>query len=251
VPGSGIVWATTADSGDGGASAAPGVLRAFDAEDVSHELWDSKQNAERDQLGGFAKFSPPTIANGKVYAPTFSGQLVVYGLTSGDFTLRTDDKVTLSAGQSESTTVQIIPQGDGLSNPVSLSCSGLPAGVTCTFSPPSLPVGSDPVQATLVLSSSSAAAGGKWPQYFPATFFWFAGLCLSAAPLAGKRKLRAAGLLLLGLLAAGLLVTFGCGGGSSPAPLTVGSAQPINSRFSVVATSGGIEHRGTIKLVVP
>jgi hypothetical protein len=249
VPGSGIIWATTADSGDGGASASPGVLRAFDAQDLSHELWDSKQNAERDQLGDFAKFSPPTIANGKVYAPTFSGQLVVYGLTSGDFTLRTEETVTLSAGQSESTTVQIIPQADGLSSPVSLSCSGLPAGVNCTFSPQSLPVGSGPVQATLVLSSSSAAAG-KWPQYFPATFLWVAGICLSAAPLAGERKLRPAGLLLLGLLAASLLLTFGCGGGSSPAPLTVGSAQPMNSRFSVVATSGGIEHRGTIKLVV-
>ena len=31
-------------------------------------------------LGNFAKFTPPTIANGRVYMATFSNQLVVYGL---------------------------------------------------------------------------------------------------------------------------------------------------------------------------
>jgi uncharacterized protein (TIGR03437 family) len=34
-----------------------------------------------DTLGDFAKFATPTIAAGKIYVPTFSGQLVVYGLT--------------------------------------------------------------------------------------------------------------------------------------------------------------------------
>jgi len=32
------------------------------------------------QPGSFAKFAIPTVANGKVYVPTFSNQLVVYGL---------------------------------------------------------------------------------------------------------------------------------------------------------------------------
>jgi hypothetical protein len=44
------------------------------------ELWNSRQNAPGDDFGNFAKFSPPTIANGKVYLATFSNQLVVYGL---------------------------------------------------------------------------------------------------------------------------------------------------------------------------
>jgi len=37
-------------------------------------------NEARDDMGNFAKFCPPTIANGKVYLSTFSNQLVVYGL---------------------------------------------------------------------------------------------------------------------------------------------------------------------------
>ena len=37
-------------------------------------------NAAQDHLGNFAKFTPVTVANGKVYAATFSNRLAVYGL---------------------------------------------------------------------------------------------------------------------------------------------------------------------------
>ncbi len=78
-PGTGIVWASLPFSGDANKNTRPGILRALDASDVSKELWDSKQNPE-DDLGYFAKFCPPTIANGKVYQATFTNQLIVYGL---------------------------------------------------------------------------------------------------------------------------------------------------------------------------
>ena len=78
--GSGIVWASVSYSGDSNQQTVPGILRAFDATNLSTELWDSKQNAARDDVGNYAKFAPPTIANGKVYLATFSNQLLVYGL---------------------------------------------------------------------------------------------------------------------------------------------------------------------------
>ena len=49
------------------------------------ELWDSTQNLARDDVGNYAKFNPPTIANGKVYVGSFSGQLQVYGLNPPPF----------------------------------------------------------------------------------------------------------------------------------------------------------------------
>lgn len=79
--GTGIIWAPGSYSGDADSQIVPGILRALDASNVSTELWNSKQNA-RDDLGNYAKFCPPTIANGKVYLATFSNQLVVYGLLS-------------------------------------------------------------------------------------------------------------------------------------------------------------------------
>jgi hypothetical protein len=68
----GIVWAVDHVSGTSS------VLHAYDASDVSKELYNSNQNATRDSLGG-SNFSVPTIANGEVYVGTFSG-LVVYGI---------------------------------------------------------------------------------------------------------------------------------------------------------------------------
>ncbi len=77
VPGSGILWATTASLPN---LPAAGTLHAFDAMDVSHELWNSDMQGSRDTLGNFTKFANPTVANGKVYVPTDSGQVAVYGL---------------------------------------------------------------------------------------------------------------------------------------------------------------------------
>ena len=77
--GTGIVWASYASNGDANQDVRPGILRAFDANDITNELWNSGQNAN-DNSGNYAKFSPPTIANGHVYLATFSNQVVVYGL---------------------------------------------------------------------------------------------------------------------------------------------------------------------------
>ena len=82
VAGSGIVWALTG-KGDANWKSVPGVLRAFDATDLSKEIWNSDKKAGRDRLGLLAKFNTPVVANGKVYVATFSKQLAVYGLLSG------------------------------------------------------------------------------------------------------------------------------------------------------------------------
>ncbi len=67
----GILWAV--DNG--------GVLRAFAAQDISQpELWDSNINSGRDSLGSVGHFQFPTVVNGKVYVPTGSSSIAVYGL---------------------------------------------------------------------------------------------------------------------------------------------------------------------------
>src|SRR6266852_7021037 len=78
--GTGILWASYASTGDAESFVSPGILRAFDANDVTRELWNNQQNVARDGAGNYAKFSSPTIANGHVYLPTFSSRVVVYGL---------------------------------------------------------------------------------------------------------------------------------------------------------------------------
>ena len=79
-PQTGIVWATRPRDANANWNTVPGILEAYDSSDVSHLLWNSTQDAPRDELGMFAKFNPPTVANGKVYVATFSRELAVYGL---------------------------------------------------------------------------------------------------------------------------------------------------------------------------
>jgi len=72
----GIVWAIN-PANNGGTPA----LRAYNASNVTQELWTSQQNSGRDALGGATKFSTPTITNGQVFVGT-SGALVAYGVLS-------------------------------------------------------------------------------------------------------------------------------------------------------------------------
>lgn len=77
--GTGIVWASI-PNGDAWHATVPGFLYAFDASNVARaSLWSSNLVAA-DALGSYAKYSPPIVANGKVYVATFSGKLQVYGL---------------------------------------------------------------------------------------------------------------------------------------------------------------------------
>ena len=89
--GTGVVWLTTADYSTSGL---PGTLHALDASDLSNELWNSNMQADRDGLGRFAKFVAPTVANGRVYVPTFSNALVIYGLLSSVQQSTTPPQVT-------------------------------------------------------------------------------------------------------------------------------------------------------------
>jgi len=90
----GVVWAldnsqycTKASPGCG-----PAILHAYDANNVTTELWNSSTSSA-DAAGNAVKFVVPTVANGKVYVATrgnntggtysstaISGELDVYGL---------------------------------------------------------------------------------------------------------------------------------------------------------------------------
>jgi hypothetical protein len=91
----GIVWAIdtgTFGTGDAVRAAGPAILHAFDASNLSKELWNSSQaGGGRDTAGKAVKFTVPTVANGKIYIGTRGnddttgngttfGEIDVYGL---------------------------------------------------------------------------------------------------------------------------------------------------------------------------
>ncbi len=74
--GTGIVWASHPHGLDPNAGidanqhVVKGIMRAYNAENLTKELWNSEMNPH-DSIGNFAKFNPPTVANGKVYLASF------------------------------------------------------------------------------------------------------------------------------------------------------------------------------------
>jgi hypothetical protein len=79
----GILWAIQRN-GDCGlqlscGTAAPGVLKAYDASNLGTLLYSSDQMGDQDLLDVATKFSVPLVANGKVFVGSL-GHLTVYGL---------------------------------------------------------------------------------------------------------------------------------------------------------------------------
>ena len=66
----GIVWAVENSN--------PAVLHAYDAADLTHELYNSNQAGSRDNFGAGNKFITPVIADGMVFIGTPNG-VAVFG----------------------------------------------------------------------------------------------------------------------------------------------------------------------------
>jgi hypothetical protein len=73
----GVVWILRSKGWNAFDQAA--VLFAYDAADVSHELYTSEQNASRDRAGLALRFNIPTVVNGHVYVGA-KHEVDVYGL---------------------------------------------------------------------------------------------------------------------------------------------------------------------------
>src|SRR5207244_332709 len=94
---------------------------------------------------------------GKVYLATFSNQLLIYGLEP-DFSISANPgSAAVLAGQSAtySITLQAL---NAFSGAVTLACSGLLVGATCSFSPSQL---SGAGTSTLTINTLSTTPGGS------------------------------------------------------------------------------------------
>ncbi len=164
---SGVVWAYTAALNPAN-DAVPGVLRAFDATDITKEIYNSDQNSARDSAGSFVKFLSPVVANGHVYVGNQSGSVGAYGLLcqtdqSHDLAVKNSRQTERSeereaggrtlrqpagAAQDTETITFTNRSGKAIAGPFSVVLTDLPAGETV-------------VNATGV-TSCTAPAGSPW-----------------------------------------------------------------------------------------
>jgi len=166
-PGSGIVWSSMPTNTDGNSGVHDGTLRAFDADDLNTELWNSDQNQARDSAGNWPKFSAPTVVNGRVYLASFpddgiSNAVVnVYGLLDvpPNFTMTAGPgNPGIVPGGSATYTIDLAGQ-NGFSDPVHLDVTGLPPNATASFAENDL---TPPAQTTLTIETDAGIPLGQY-----------------------------------------------------------------------------------------
>lgn len=146
---------------------------------------------------------------------------------------------TVKAGQSATFDITISPTGD-LSSTVGFSCSGLPAGASCTFSPATLMPGINPVSTTLTLTTTAPSAAAPLSFRQPGPFVYMCALAVSLflfllGTLRGRKPVRK-----IAFLSATMALIFllgSCGGGSGPTGGGTNGTPPGTSSITVNATS--------------
>ncbi len=143
---------------------------------------------------------------------------------------------------------------NGFTGSVSLSCSGLPQGATCSFAPAQLNVASTtPTLGTVTITTTAAHASLLKPSTLrgsqTASLLAFGLPVFSLALLGSRRRLPSAAIRLMGLgcivVLMGLVVT-GCGdSGNSQTPTPAGTANVV-----VTATAGAISQQSTVAVTV-
>jgi hypothetical protein len=146
--------------------------------------------------------------------------------------------LSVTAGQSGTTTVLVTPT-NGFASAVSFSCSGLPSGVSCSFSPATVIPSGGAASTTLTVTTAptTAALHRNHSPLFPGSVLAIAFCCF------GWKKRRGLHLLLLAGVAVGLSLCTGCGSEVLPISATT-------STVSVIATSGSMQPTTSFTLEV-
>ncbi len=179
--------------------------------------------------------------------------------SSKDVTITaTPNAAQVTRGQSAQVSLALTQTG--ASDSVSLSCSNLPVGATCSFAPSTLTPGAQPSNVAMTISTASMSASRR--NNSPLFAFWAPGalgIVMLPSAMGSKKKLRSlrgAGIAVLGFL---LLTLFACGGGgmkSTSAQSSTGSssvtASSSASAYTVIVTakSGSVTRSTTVNLTV-
>jgi hypothetical protein len=149
--------------------------------------------------------------------------------------------VIFAPGQTSGSITVTVTANAQLPTNVALSCSGLPSGATCSFSPASLPTtGTTAATSTLTVTDSSATASLRHESIplFPGGATLAVALCLFGF----RKRRRLQMILLLAVSVIGLSLFTGCGGSSTPLPTA--------TTVTVTGVSGPVTETANFTVIV-
>jgi hypothetical protein len=206
--------------------------------------------------------STPTVLNGNPYSvpvvvnstETIQAITVVPGYTqstvaSATYTFPPNFTMTLSpttlslTGSQPATSTVTLDSEFGFNSQVSFSCSNLPAGTACSFSPST--VTGNPQQlvtTTMTISGTgnaalTPAAGRLWP---------VTAFALIVGSFGFRKRRRLGHLLLAAILPIVFFAISACGGGGSGGGGGGGNQTPVTSTVTVTGTSGTTQDTATL-----
>lgn len=198
---------------------------------------------------GGATFISPSISAAVVQVVT--GTNLSLGVAPGS-----SNSATVTAGSTASYMLSI--GGGGFSGTITLSCTGVPTGASCSVPAPLSVSATHASQFTVKVSTTPQTMGATFPNSFtPLPFLW-AGVIMGLLrlPTVGKPAKRSMAprdwMRTLPLLLLLLLVLCCCGGNSGSNEGSHGSGgTPAGSyTLTVTATSGSIQQAVAIMLIV-
>jgi uncharacterized repeat protein (TIGR03803 family) len=184
------------------------------------------------------------VATGYTNSAVASAAYTINPATANFSVAVSPSSLTISAGQSGTATISITPQ-NGFNSATTFSCSGLPSGASCSFSPASVtPSGTAAVTTSLTVSATASASilnqnsRPGFPGKFPPTTL-AAVLCFIGFKWRRNRRF------LLGVTAAAFLgatLLSGCGGSANQNKTT--------SAVNVIATSGATQQTVPLSVTI-
>jgi hypothetical protein len=206
--------------------------------------------------GGYKLFvqavGKPSIANqitGAIgYTPTCAA---TSGSSSVSFSA-SPSSLTVAAGQSGRLTVTAKPESGSFNSAITLSCSGVPGTLSCSFSPAQITPGSGSVSSMLTISSASSAGmnlpqRGKPNSLLAVWMLPFGMTCFALVGNAPRRR-RARMLALFAVAAVGM-ITVACGGsGAAPQHAIANASQSYS--VTIHGSSGAGEFSAVVNVIV-
>ena len=189
-------------------------------------------------------------------AATSTASTITINAPAPDFSISaTPTSASIAAGKSTTSSISIGP-ANGFDAATALSCSGLPANSTCSFSPSSVTPSGSAATSTMTITtnvSTSASAALHTGIFGSLTAAGSSGALLTLLFWPGTwRQKRKAGLRMLVLAAVSVFALHtltGCGGGptkSSTGPITPAGTSTV----TITATAGSTIHSTTFTLTV-
>ena len=189
-----------------------------------------------------------------------AGSPQVVGLTGtgADFAVSSSDRSdTISVGSTATYTLTVAPVGGSFASAVTLACSGVPSGATCSISPNTVTPGSNSATVTVSIDTTSMSAkadssrpAGAQPVYV--ALMQLQGLGLVGMLFAGskRRSKKLTMLIALALLVGVMLFMSGCAGGTGVAPQNPTGPTSKTYTVTVAASSGSLQHLLPLTLTV-